>query len=357
MKLLFVGETWNGSSARSLRDAFAAIDGIEMDDLGEDHYKPRAQGLPVRVLNRLLTPLYRRELESEISQRLAFFKPQVVVIYKGGLISIETVQSIRRSGVAVVNVFPDCSPHAHGDELRAAIAEYDLVISAKPFHPPHWHRTYGYANRCVCVPHGYDPRVHYWAEAHAQQDIDVVLAASWRPEYERLLAEVGVLLPDSGVSVALAGPGWGERRHAFPSHWHFPGPLYGRAYGEFVRRGKIVIAPVQMEMTIDGSQQPGEVDTTRTYELAAAGTFFLHRRTPYVGTVYEEGVESDFWEDPGELVAKIRHYLPRTEDRKRMALAAHLRAVPAYSITSRAREIVAHLEALITGAVGNGADA
>lgn len=352
---MFVGETWNGSSARSLRDALAAIDGIEMDDLGEDHYRPRARGLPVRALNRLLTPLYRRELGAEILQRLAFFKPQVVVVYKGGLISIETVRSIRRSGVPVVNVFPDCSPHAHGDSLRAAIAEYDLVISAKPFHPGHWHKTYGYSNRCVCVPHGYDPRVHYWETAHEQQDIDVVLAASWRPEYERLLAEVGVLMPDSGVSVALAGPGWGERRQAFPSHWDFPGALYGRAYGEFLRRGKIVIAPVQTEMIVDGIQQPGEVDTTRTYELAAAGTFFLHRRTPYVGTVYEEGVESDFWDDPRELVAKIRHYLPRAEDRKRMALAAHQRAVPAYSIPSRAREIVVYLDAFITKS--GGADA
>ncbi len=30
----------------------------------------------------------------------------------------------------------------------------------------------------------------------------------------------------------------------------------GRAYGEFVRRGKIVIAPVHTELVINGQRQP-----------------------------------------------------------------------------------------------------
>lgn len=347
LKILYIGETWNGSSARSLRDAFAAIDGIEIDDIGEDQYSPRARGLPVRLSNRLLGPLYRMEIFHEILRRVGAFQPHVVVVYKGNLIDSKTVDTLQQRGIPVANVFPDCSPHAFGPRLRKAIGKYDLVISTKPFHPDQWNSTYGYVNKCVCVPHGYDPKVHYWCEIAQDQDIDIVLAASWRPQYEALMAEVARLIPDKNISFALAGPGWVRRRSVFPQHWLFPGPLFGRAYGQFVRRGKIVIAPVHREVIIGGKKQPGDEDTTRTYELAASGTFFLHRRTPFASIVYEEGKESVFWDTAEELAYHIRYYLPFSNLRHEIAKAAHDRAVPDYSVPARASEILIHLRRLV----------
>ena len=72
-------------------------------------------------------------------------------------ISRRLVRQMKARGVLTVNVFPDCSPHAHGRGLSRAIGEYDLVVSAKPFHPGGWQHVYGLRNTCVCVPHGYDP--------------------------------------------------------------------------------------------------------------------------------------------------------------------------------------------------------
>ncbi len=347
LRLLFVGHTWNGSSARSLREVLAVTDGVELDDIGEDHYQPRGRSLILRGMNRLLKPLCRRELSAELLRRCRTWKPDAVVVYKGAMIPAPTVAEVKSMGIKAVNVFPDCSPHAHGASLRKAMGHYDLVISTKPFHPDHWHTTYGYANRCVCVPHGYDPEVHYWADPPELQDIDVVMAASWRPQYEALIAAVGRLLPDRNLSVALAGPGWVARRGVFPDHWLFPGPIHGRAYGEFVRRGKIVIAPVHTELVINGQRQPGDEDTKRTYELAAAGSFFLHRSTPFARQVYEEGKECHFWNDATEMAEMIRNFLPRERERREMAAAAHRRAVPAYSVPARAQEIVSHIRSLV----------
>lgn len=346
-RLLFIGQTWNGSSARSLRDALSTIGGIELDDIGEDHYSLRGRSLITRGINRLLLPHYRRELKAEILRRCKLLKPDVVVVYKGHLVDESTVAAIQAFNVKAVNVFPDYSPHAYGRSLWKAMGRYDLVISTKPYHPDHWNTTYGYSNTCVCVPHGYDPDVHYWRTPPDLQDIDVVIAASWRPQYESLMAEVGRLLPDPSISIALAGPGWSDRRGHFPVHWQYPGPIYGRAYGDFVRRGKIVIAPVHTEVIINGKQQPGDQDTTRTYELAAAGTFFLHHRTPYVQKIYEDGVECDFWSNASELVEKIRHYLPLEQKRRAIAAAAHERAVPAYSVPARTQEVLGHIVNLL----------
>lgn len=347
MKLLFIGETWNGSSARSLRDAIARSSCVTIDDVGEDHFRPKGRSALIRIANRILRPLYQKELAREILHRIPMLKPNVVVVYKGNLISEETVKAVRACGVPVVNVFPDYSPHVYGKQLRRAMGAYDLVVSTKPFHPALWNTTFGYKNRCEFVPHGYDPDVHYWPGPPEKQDIDLVMAATWRPQYERILVDVADGLADQKISVAIAGGGWHQRRNRFPRHWQFPGSFTGRSYGEFVRRGRVVIAPVNSEVLIGGKRFPGDEDTTRTYELAAACTFFLHQRTPFASQLYKEGEEVVFWTDARDLVQAIRCYLPRDQERRRIALAAHRRAVPRYSIPSRAEEILDHVRTIV----------
>lgn len=348
LKLLFIGETWNGSSARSLREALSGIQGISLDDVGEDHYFPKGRSLVVRGARRWLFRWHRAELEREITTKLLALQPDVFLVYKGGGVAASTVRRVKQAGVFTVNVFPDLSPHAHGAELKEAIGEYDLVVSTKPFHPDGWGPIYGYKNRCVFVPHGYDPRVHYWSNIAKQQDIDVVLAASWRPQYEHIMVELGKVLNGRTITFALTGPGWADRRNRFPSHWQFPGAFFGRAYGEFLRRGKIIVALVNREIFINGAQQPGDEDTTRTYELAAAGCFFLHPRTPYALQVYDEVSEVPMWGDVDELAKLILRYLPDEAKRHTMAIKAHERAVPAYSIPIRASYVIEHIRAVMS---------
>jgi Glycosyl transferases group 1 len=345
-RILFIGESWQGSSARSLREALAAVPDNVVDDNNEDLYRPTGRSLILRANNRLMNWVYRKELAASIMGRVRLCSPDVLIVYKGYLVDEDLVSDVQRLGVKTVNIFPDCSPHAHGHRLRRAIGRYDLVISTKPYHPGHWSRTYGYANKCVFVPHGYDHSVHYWPTPPQDECIDVVLAASWRPQYEVTLLEVASAIGGESISVALAGYGWQERRQLFPSHWQFPGALYGRAYGEFVRKGKIIISPVHTDMKIGAHQQPGDEDSTRTYELAAAGVFFLHRRTGYVRQVYFEGKEVILWGNSAELIAEIRRYLPLESRRRAIALAAHRRAVPAYSVEARAAEIMRQISSM-----------
>jgi len=252
-------------------------------------------------------------------------------------------------GVLTVNVFPDCSPQAYGRALSRAIGEYDLVVSTKPFHPGGWQHVYGYRNTCVCVPHGYDPTVHYWPTAPSRQVLDVVLAATWRPEYHRLMLDFAKEMRDGSWQVGLAGHGWSVCRGEFPPHWTFADTPTGREYGTFLRSGRIAIAPVQREVVVRGKRQPGDEDTTRTYELAAAQCFFLHRRTDYVQTVFDERTEVPLWDNARELAALVRHYLPRNRERRMMAAAAHARAVPEYSVPNRAAQVMAHIRAQLAG--------
>jgi Glycosyl transferases group 1 len=346
-RILFIGETWQGSSARSLREALALLPEVVINDVGADHFLPNYQHLPLRIANRLLRLLQLRELESAVLRGMSGFRPDAVVVYKGAGIGAALVEEIRRSGIPVINVFPDYSPHAYGRRLQKAISCYDLVISTKPFHPRFWQSIYGYRNPCVCVPHGYDPGVHYWAEPSPSQAYDVALCCTWRPEYHRLMRSFAAALGDDRVSVAIAGSGWPEHRDELPRHWSYVGPKGGRAYGEFLRSAKIAIAPVNREVVIRGLKQPGDEDTTRTYELAAAHCFFLHQRTDYVATVYDEQNEVPLWGDATELASLVWRWLPDEAGRRLMAARAQARAVPAYAIPQRAASVLQHIEQLI----------
>lgn len=347
MRILFVGESWLGSCARSLKEALTRCSGVCVDEVNEDLFMPKPRARWLRAVNHFLVPAYRQELYRQIFYRVSVFKPDVVVVYKGFPITCEVISSLQKQGCLVVNVYPDCSPHAYGPEHQAAVGACDLVISTKAFHPSVWGGIYGYQNRCVYVPQGYDPALHLQSDLPNQTHFDVILAATWRPEYGSLMKDLGVLLAGKGISVGIGGNGWEAHRAELPESWTLVGEVQGRSYTDWLRQGKICIAPVTREVVINGRRQPGDKDTTRTYELAAAHCFFIHRRTELVVRLYDEHSEVPMYETPEELAEKIQYFLPRHEERVRMARAAHARAVPSYSTDSRATEIVTLLDDLL----------
>jgi spore maturation protein CgeB len=330
-----------------MKEALEGIDGISIDAVSEDHYFPKPRSVLARVMGRLFKVVRRWRLERAVATRLVSSKPHVMMVYKGSNVCARLVRRAKRLGISTVNIFPDHSPHVYGKFLQSAIGAYDVVISTKPFHRDGCVTIYGYSNRCVLVPHGYDPAVHLWHRYESDHNYDVVMAATWRPEYDRLLLEFAHEMGHHDLRVGLAGSGWDKRMHAFPAHWEYAGIPTGRAYGEWLRRGKIAIAPVNTEVIANGVRQPGDQDTTRTYELAAANCFFLHRRTPFAQMVYDESTEVPMWESARELAEHVKHYLPLAQERKTMAAAAHARAVPAYSIPRRAEQILGHVRSTL----------
>lgn len=342
MKILFVGESWLGSCARSLKEALARNPTVVLDEINEESYLPKHRAKWLRGIHRVLGSQYRRELGDSILSRVESLRPDVVMVYKGNPIDAALLKKIKRAlpSVVTVNVYPDCSPHAHGARHREAVGAYDLVISTKPYHPMSWTTTYGYGNACRFVPQGYDPNLHLVAEPPEASELDVVLVATWRPEYHRLMLALARELEGSKITVGIGGNGWPAHAGELPPHWHLPGELTGKPYIEFLRSGRICVAPVNRQMSVNGHVQPGDVDTTRSYELAAAHCFFLHQRTDHIRSVYDEVSEVPMFDDAEELAALIRHYLLFPDERAALALGAHRRAVPDYSMDARATAVI-----------------
>lgn len=341
MRILFVGDSWSGSSARALREALRRVDGVVLDDIGQDLVLPLYSHHPLRGLNRLLQPLQVADLKRQIRIACEDFRPEIVVFYKGGNLDAAFIAEIKREYAPVVNIFPDASPHLFGETYKQAMGEYDLVISAKSHHPDLWTSLYGYSNRCVHVAQGYDPQLHLRNNPPDSPPLDVVLVATWRAEYEVLLRQL-TERATRPLTIAIAGGGWPQRNLSLPGVT-ISGPKHGAAYVEWLRRGKIVLAPVMQVIAVDGPPQPGDQVTDRTFQCAAAHTFFIHKRTPQALKYYDETTEAPMYEGAEELVTQIDRFLHEPAARHRFSSAAHQRAVPAYSIDNRAAEVVAHL--------------
>lgn len=348
MKVMLVGDSWYGSDARGIKEAIAGVEGVTADDLGTDLIVPASQPGILRLVGRAAAPLQIRALKRQLRQRCADFSPDVVVVVKGAHLDRAFVEDLREIA-PIVNIFPDASPHGQGPRLRSALGAYDLVVSAKAHHPPEWRTTFGYANACVHVPHGYSTRLHYRPAPPDPADIDydVVLVAGGREEYADLMRALVSRLAPRGVRFAIAGGGWVGRGFERLQGVDVVGPKPGAAYVEWLRRGRIVIAPVQTVLNIDGAKERGDDVSARTFQCAAAHVFFIHRRTPEARLLYDEQSEVPMYDDAEELAGKIEHFLAHPHEREAMAAAAHARAVPAYSAEVRAREIVGHLAQLL----------
>ena len=344
MKIIFVGESWQGAFARSMKEALARQTGIMLTEVSEDAWLPKAQGIFLRGVRRVLGPAYRLKMYQEIRRQIDRFRPSVLITYKGHSLSVDILKEVRARGVATVNIYPDYSPHAFGARHRRSIAEYDLVISTKPFHPRLWKTLYGYNNSCVFVPHGYNPNLHLDASEPAEYRYDLGMIATWRPEYGEWMIKLAKCLGNTKIVVGIGGNGWPEHRKLYPSSWSFIGPIHGPGYIKWLRSARICLAPVNRQVIIDGQAQPGDEDTTRTYELAAGKCFFLHQRRNTLQTIYDEKTEVPMYDSPEELAELIVRFLPDEKERRRFANAAHRRAVPAYSLDARAAEVVGLIE-------------
>ena len=340
MKVLYIGESWLGSCARSIKEALARQPGIVLDEVNEDLFFPIAHREKwLRGIHQVLRPSYRREFYRETLKKIRIINPDCIIAYKGWHLGADFLRAIKALAIPTINIYPDYSPHAYGRAHKEAVGVYDMIISSKPFHPRLWQSTYGYSNTCLYVPQGYEPALHLVDSPESNQPFDITMVATWRPEYGELMKRLGKLLDKKNIKVGIGGNGWSEHRSDYPDNWVFAGALHGRAYIDWLRSGKICLAPVTRDVRIGDAQQPGDEDTTRTYELAAAHCFFIHRRTDLVQTLYDETTEVPMYDSADELAEKILHYLPRSKERLRLARNAHQRAVPAYSLDARAADI------------------
>ena len=229
------------------------------------------------------------------------------------------------------------TPDAHFADNRSRHFEsclplYDLAVTTKPFEVPAY-RLHG-ARRTLCVLHGYGaflPRERHCLARRAKLASDVCFIGHYQSHYARQLRAVASKRFDLRV--------WGSKwpRYTRYSRWARQcvagNGLWGDEYVSGLASSKIALGLL--------SRRIPEAMTTRSFEIPAVGTFMLAERTNDHQTLFEEGVEAEFFGSKRELCDKIGFYLSRDGLRQRLAARGQQRCLRSgYSALEQLRRVL-----------------
>lgn len=211
---------------------------------------------------------------------------------------------------------------------------YDLHVTTKSFNVSEL-PALG-ARDVFFVDNAFDPETHrplaLGEEEHRRFAADVGFIGTFEPER----AEAMLWLARRGLRVTIHGARWERFRGGHENLVIRREVLDGLDYARAVSATKINLGFLRKAYR--------DLQTTRSIEIPACGGFLLAERTDEHRRLFEEGAEAEFFDSLPELEAKIRRYLERDEDRRRIAAAGRRRCLTSgYSNAERLASVLEYL--------------
>lgn len=338
LRILFLGDNWYGSNARSCCESLRRL-GHDVLDIDQQTFFPQVAKFTSRVVRRLLCFRMAEEFNLHVLSLAENFQPDIVLAFKGTYVYAKTLKSLSRRGIALYNYFPDTSAFAYGKWLPESLPEYDCIFYTKPFWYSDAIKRLKLKNG-LFLPHGYDPVLHRKFEVDSRYisdcGCDVGFLAIHSKYKETLLDRLVRLRPN--LNFFIWGEGWKDYCESPGLKGCIKGfGLYGERYSRAIQVIKINLAI--MNGPCKGASS-GDLTTSRTYLIPASGGFMLHERNPEVLALYKEHEEIECFDSAEELAEKIDFFLAHPQERERIARAGYGRCVPAYSYDNRMAELL-----------------
>lgn len=338
LRILFTGENWYGSNARSCAEALRRL-GHDVFDIDQQRFFPQVNMFTSKVIRRLLWFRMVEEFNNHILREAENFQPDVFIAFKGNYIYAKTLNELASMGIPLYNYFPDTSAFSHGKWLAKSLPEYDCVFYTKPFWFKDVTRLIPLKAGCF-LPHGYDPLLHHPVELDAKDtaeySCDVSFIAVHSLYKEEFLAKLAILRPN--LNLCIWGNGWKTRCSSVNLQRNIKGyALHGASYTRGIQAARINLA--LMNGPALGASSSDQT-TSRTYAIPASGGFMLHQRNPEVLKLYNEGEEIACFDSVEEIAEKIDFYLTHPEEREKISQSGHARCVPTYSYDNRMAELL-----------------
>lgn len=332
LRILIVGQLDYGSTSWSREKAFRQL----VREVDTFPIMPWIHGLP--LWKHILTNHLWRGPNIAYINRIALhraqeFRPDLVWIEKGVHLSPETIKRLRKSSGLLVHFSAD-NQMISGNQspfYMASIPLYDVHVTTKP-HNVEWLRAQD-AQRVEQMGKGFDPDLHrpitLTPEEQTAYACDVGFVGHWEPSRETLL----LWLWQQGYRVkARGGRNWHyakHRRHPLFAECH---QLMGDDYAKALCGAKINLCLL--------SQWFGDKSTARSIEIPACGRFMLAERTDEHLSLFQEGLEAEFYSTREEMVEKINFYLAHDAARETIARAGRARCLADYSNKMRLRDLL-----------------
>ena len=318
--IVYIGQLWNGGTCLERMKLLSTL-GCEVIPFDttpwmtgctrlEQSLAHRINcGRPLKALNRSLQGFCR-----------ALNGITHVWIDKGRWIYPDVLAAIKEQTCATaVHYTPDPQLLLHRSRyFSRCMPLYDFVITTKPYEMELYKQAG--ARNVLLVLQGYDDRfasVRVSSETRVRFESDICFIGHCERHYAKRLRVVRNVT--QGLKV------WGPRwpRYACLHRWARAcvagDGIWGGDYASALMSSKIGLGLL--------SKRIPETTTTRTFEIPASGTFLLAERTEEHRSLFEEGLEAEFFDGDEELTDKVGFYLRNDDARKRIAGAGLSRCV------------------------------
>jgi len=285
------------------------------------NYRPRPSSF-LPGTNRLSTYLSRLQINKKLVQEARSFKPEIVFIVKGEMITPHALLQLKTLGARIANFYPD-NPFAlwNGNStphVLHALPLFDCFLSWSERLTPALLAS-GARHSCP-FPFAYDsglfnPSLTFSAAELAPYASDVCFVGTWEPKREELLEQAIRQLPQ--YSFAIWGNHWDKQTRSALVRSRLRGPaIYGSTLVKAYKGASIILNFLR--------DQNADAHNMRSFEAPALHTFLLTERSSWSAQgLFVEGVSSACFSGPQELCAKIDYYLRNPDKRDSISQHAH----------------------------------
>jgi spore maturation protein CgeB len=271
---------------------------------------------------------YQRVILRRLERACRDWRPDVVLVIKGGPITPDVVRRVKAHGdVLFINFFPDNPLWMIPFECLEA---YDLFFT-KERYALRTLQSVGLRNLhylpMYCVPAQHHP-VTLTTDEGRRYRADIALVGSRYAYRERLVREL------TDYPLRVWGGGWTRDLDPALRPLVAGGAVFGRAKLCVYSGSTLSLNPHHPMNDIVGVN-------TRAFELAAAGVCQVADLKEDLTTLFKPGEEVVTYRDIGELKRVLDHYLQRPDEARAIGANARRRALAEHTLRHRVDEMLA----------------
>jgi spore maturation protein CgeB len=245
-----------------------------------------------------LSGIYNK-INKEFKQQVEYFKPTVILIFKGMEIFPESLQWVKEKGIKLINYNPDnpfiFSGKGSGNaNLKSSITLYDLHLTYNSAVKIEMEKVYNIPTEIL--PFGFEISDELLERCFLENEI---VKACFLGNPDKYRGDFLTHLAEQGIELDIYGNDW----HKFVSHPNIKifEPIYGEAFWLALRKYR-----VQLNL-----MRPHNPDShnMRSFEVPGVGGILLAPATPDHQMYFEPNCEIFLYTDIEESITQIKKIL------------------------------------------------
>ncbi|WP_107655997.1 CgeB family protein [Nocardia suismassiliense] len=330
MKILYIGDDWVGSNARSLADGFRQA-GHEVVVIDSTPVTLPARLSPSWLYTKAAgrrAPWTTAAVHDRIERATARFKPDMQFAFKA--VHLDQQRLLNTPAALHVHYSPDdvSNPDNTSPDYLAHESAWDLVVTTKRHNVPELlGRGVG---KVEFVRSAYDPAWHHPCARRGAQRFLAGFIGARRPDRTALMID---LAREYGPELSVHGPGWRRVRQLRATSAEIGAAVYGQRFAA-------AVASITANLVLLNSGNR-DTHTCRSFEIPAAGGLFVGERTDEHAELLDDRTECFLFSDRAEL-GEILDWCARRPDAAEQVAAAGYRRITGerHRYVDRAEEII-----------------